>query len=312
MQHLEWMQPAPSGAAARAIDTSIMCHGFDDWMPESSTAEVSNTQWFIELCWAIALALEPQNMKRLCVTVLLTLFALPTFAQSNSDQIPDNAHLKSYGDGWECDLSYRIKSGNCVAIVVPENAYATNRSYGVGWECLHGYKEVDQATCTEVIVPDGGFLDPSGQRWWCSRGYLKKNDTCAEVVVPANGYISDDSFGIGWLCNRGYAVEGNTCVTITVPDNAFLNGFSYGKPWTCERGYSENAGACELITVPENAYIDNSTNGAGWRCVRGYSKVGIGCVLIDLPANAHLDWTGNRWVCHRNSRLESGSCVVIE
>ena len=53
--------------------------------------------------------------------------------------MPANAQPKSYGEGWECDRGYRRGGDVCLAIVVPENAYATNRTYGAGWECLHGF-----------------------------------------------------------------------------------------------------------------------------------------------------------------------------
>ena len=91
-------------------------------------------------------------------------------------RLPANASARNFGEGWECDRGYRREDNACLAIIVPENAYATNRSYGTGWECMHGFQEVDGAICLEVVVPDGGYLDPSGQRWNCLRGYIKVDD----------------------------------------------------------------------------------------------------------------------------------------
>ena len=168
----------------------------------------------------------------LLALAFVTLIAIgsPSFAQSRDAPMPANAQPKSYGEGWECDREYRRDGDACLAIIVPENAYATNRTYGRGWECLHGFQEVDDAACFEVVVPEGGYLDPSGQRWSCLRGYMKVDDICIEVVVPDNAYLSADSYGAAWLCNRGYQVEGDTCVAIAVPENAFLNASSYGQP----------------------------------------------------------------------------------
>jgi len=145
-----------------------------------------------------------------------------SFAQSQSTPMPANAQYKSYGDGWECDRGFRRDGDACLAVIIPENAFATNRTYGSGWECLHGFQEVGDATCLEVVVPKGGYLDTSGQRWNCLRGYMKVDDVCLEVVVPDNAYLSTDSYGAAWLCNRGYQVERDTCVAITVPENAFF------------------------------------------------------------------------------------------
>ena len=99
--------------------------------------------------------------------VAFIVIGSPSFAQSQSAPMPANAQPKSYGEGWECDRGYRRDGDACLAVIVPENAYATNRTYGKGWECLHGFQEVDYAACLEVVVPEGGYLDPSGQRWRC-------------------------------------------------------------------------------------------------------------------------------------------------
>jgi hypothetical protein len=201
----------------------------------------------------------------------------PSFAQSQSSPMPANAQPKSYGDGWECDRGYRRDGDACLAVIVPQNAYATNRTYGRSWECLYGFQEVDDATCLEVVVPKGGYLDTSGQRWNCLRGYMKVDDICLEVVVPNNAYLSTDAYGAAWLCNRGYQVEGDTCVAITVPENAYLDDASYGTGWKCNRGFAESNG---------------------------------GCTEIDLPDNANLNRSGNWWECHSNFRRFKGRCVL--
>lgn len=242
------------------------------------------------------------------VAGMIASFAFPAFAQDAL--VPANATAKSYGEGWECDRGYRRDDDACLAIIVPQNAYATNRTYGKGWECLHGFQEVDDATCFEVLVPEGGYLDPSGQRWRCLRGYIKVDDICLEVVVPDNAYLSADSYGAAWLCNRGYQDEGQTCAAIAVPENAFLNGSEYGQPWTCERGYFERDDTCEAVVVPENAYFDDASYGPGWQCNRGFAESDDGCTEIDLPDNAHLDRSGNRWECHRNFQRSRGQCVL--
>lgn len=245
----------------------------------------------------------------LAVLGALMLFSLPSFSQSAETPIPENAHARSYGKGWECDQSYRAQGDVCVAIIVPDNAYPTNRSYGSGWECQHGYNEVNGAECAKVVVPDGGFLDPSGERWQCLRGYLKTYEGCQKITLPDNAYLSDDSSGSEWRCDRGFEVKGDVCVAIQVPEHGFLNTANYGPAWLCERGFRSQGGKCNEVNVPENAYFDDTAYGPGWACNRGYAVSGDRCVVIDLPENAHLDRSGNRWDCHRNYRESNGLCV---
>lgn len=102
--------------------------------------------------------------------IAVLLLALPGVAQTTARAMPENASAKSYGGGWECNTGFRLNENDCVAVVVPENAYDTNRSYGSGWECLHGFRRADNAACVAVEVPEGGYLDPSGIRWRCLRG----------------------------------------------------------------------------------------------------------------------------------------------
>lgn len=238
----------------------------------------------------------------------LLVFAMPVLAQS----IPENASAKRFSEGWECNIGFRLAGDNCVAVMVPENAYGTNRTYGLGWECLHGFREVGKVACLAVAVPDGGFLDPSGERWHCLRGFLKVDDTCLEVVLPENAYLVDGTYGSTWECARGFERMDDRCNTIAVPVNGYLNGSRYGQPWTCERGFFEQDGLCKAVVIPEFAYFDDATYGEGWKCQRGYEASAIDCQVIDIPANAHLDRSGNRWQCNQNFQRSKGLCVLNE
>ena len=100
-----------------------------NWMHRKSVNSPSLKQG------APTLWLNVQFMAMFPLAALLLAFALPSFAQSATAPMPENAHPKSYGDGWECDVSYRIEGDLCVAIVVPQHGYATNRTYGKGWYC---------------------------------------------------------------------------------------------------------------------------------------------------------------------------------
>jgi hypothetical protein len=43
-------------------------------------------------------------------------------AQTSVVMVPENAHVKGYGTGWECNLGYREVNAGCAAIMVPANA----------------------------------------------------------------------------------------------------------------------------------------------------------------------------------------------
>ena len=238
----------------------------------------------------------------------LLAFTVPSFSQSGTGSIPGNAHAKSYGGGWECDLSYRLAGDQCVAVIVPQNAFPTNQTYGAGWECHHGFQEVNGGTCVEVAVPSGGYLDASGQQWKCLRGFRKVGKTCEEIELPDHSYLSEDTYGSDWDCDRGYEANGNKCVAVVVPENAYLNSKGYGAPWTCERGYIEADRKCEAVIIPQNAYFYDVSYGSGWKCDRGYEAVSENCAEIILPENAHLDRSGNRWSCNKNFRRSKGLC----
>ena len=145
--------------------------------------------------------------------ILLALLAAApgvVFAQGGSVGIPENASVKSYGSGWECD---------------------------------RGHQEVDGA-CAAVKVPPKAYLNSFGDEWKCDRGYRKVNEACLAVKVPANGYLADSSYGLGWTCDRGYRAVKEACVAVKVPANAHLD-YS-GNDWECNGPYRKQQDWCAL------------------------------------------------------------------
>jgi hypothetical protein len=108
----------------------------------------------------------------ICCLALLGFWAAVSevvLAQTSVVMVPGNAHVKGYGTGWECNLGYREVNAGCAAIMVPANAYPTNRPYGEGWECAQGYRQIN-GTCEAIVVPSHAYLNASGDRWECDRG----------------------------------------------------------------------------------------------------------------------------------------------
>ena len=158
--------------------------------------------------------------------------------------IPAHAFAENTsGRGWRCEEAYRESGGNCVAVRVPANAYATGSWIGAGWKCERGFEEVDGA-CVVVVVPVNAALDESGTRWHCYRGFVKTDKECTRIEVPENGYL--DSSGAGWRCERGFAIVGKTCVSLNTPANAHVT--LMGRNWVCNESYHEVSGACVVDT----------------------------------------------------------------
>lgn len=192
---------------------------------------------------------------------------------------------------------------------VPTNAYAVDNLVGKAWRCEYGYRDNGRNGCNVVIVPANAYLEASGRRWNCLRGYRRVGEVCDRIDLPANGYLSNFSDDPGWKCERGYRVVGARCERVDVPANAYLEPGSYGSGWKCERGYRIDGGSCLKVEPPRHGYIVESAYGSGWKCNRGYMINGETCLVVEVPKNAHLDRSGNSWVCNPPHLRESGTCV---
>jgi len=127
------------------------------------------------------------------------------------------------------------------SVNVPENAHA--KTYGGGWECNYGYKE-ENNTCSLIKIPDHAYLNSYGSRWECNRGYRVSGSACVAIKVPVNGYLDDASYGPGWRCERGFRQTSDTCEAVKVPKNAHLS--SSGNDWECNRPYRRDTNKCAL------------------------------------------------------------------
>lgn len=206
----------------------------------------------------------------------LVLSSVSLSGASFAQEVPDNATSWRVGSGWKCNDDFLRSQGECVAVVVPPNAYRSEASYARGWECSHGFTMENEA-CVAIPVPSNAYLMASGSRWSCERGYMAEEDACRKIIVPANAYLTETTYDDGWKCERGYRANGQTCVFIEVPENGYLTAASsYGTGWACERGYMASTSVCSPVTAPEFAHLNH--NGDAWECDRPYNRVGKTCV----------------------------------
>jgi hypothetical protein len=181
---------------------------------------------------------------------VIASMAFPVFAQDGTGPLPQNAQSRSYGGGRDCDLGYRLEGAECLALEIPENAYATGMSYGSGWACRRGYEEAGGTSCAAIPVPDNAFLRSSRHDWQCNRGYRQDRETCVPIVLPDNAYLTDDTSEFGWACERGFTARSSDCVPIAVPENGCLTNADHGDEWACERGFFEIDGRCDPVALP--------------------------------------------------------------
>lgn len=194
---------------------------------------MSRTQAFFTMCFHVSI-----------VAILSIATLQVVHAQDTPLEIPANAGANTYGTGWFCDPGYRERDGECKAIEIPPNAYATNKIFGRGWKCNRGYRLTD-GSCVQIEVPPNAYLDMnSGRRWRCERGYRVRAQECVPIEVPQNGYLSGNSYDGGWKCNRGYAAVDGDCVSLQLPDNAHID-YS-GNDWACDPPYRKRDDGCVL------------------------------------------------------------------
>lgn len=127
------------------------------------------------------------------------------------------------------------------SVNIPENAHA--KRYGGGWECNYGYKE-DNNTCRLIKIPSHAYLNAYGSRWECDRGYRSSGRACVAIKVPVNGYLDNASYGPGWRCERGFRQTGDACEVVKVPKNAHIS--SSGNDWECNKPYLRDRNKCIL------------------------------------------------------------------
>ena len=118
-----------------------------------------------------------------------------TNGQTADSRVPENATLSRHGEGWYCSPGYRKANNVCEALVIPDNAYLTNKSYGSGWACERGYM-AKGTECVVIKVPDNAYLlnYPNQTGWRCDRGYKPVADSCVAIAVPEHGYLSGTEY----------------------------------------------------------------------------------------------------------------------
>jgi hypothetical protein len=158
--------------------------------------------------------------------------------------------------------------------------------------CKRGYRE-SAGQCLAVVVPDNAELDIFGHAWTCKRGYRIAAARCVAVVIPPNAEL--DVFGHGWVCARGFRAAGEDCVPVVIPPNAELDVLGHG--WVCARGYSNVQGRCRPVTMPDNAEIDLA--GHGWTCRFGFKRVAERCTEMSPAEKQRLVEAAERFRAHR-------------
>ena len=173
-----------------------------------------------------------------------TILIFQTAMSSAQSAIPENAYAtnSNYVKKWKCLRGFREQGSTCTRIAVPDNAFL--RSSGDGWECNRGYQKRNNQ-CVNIDVPENAFLTGRtyGAGWECERGFMADNKGCNKITIPPNAYLSETGYGTGWKCERGFQAKGNGCEPITLPQNAHI-GYS-GNDWECSQPYRRVGKMCQ-------------------------------------------------------------------
>ena len=190
--------------------------------------------------------------KRSIFHLFVLLAAVFSASEAVAQEIPPNASLNAFGEGWVCNVGFRVDSTGtkCIAVVVPENA--TLDYTGRDWTCARGFKENAAGTgCIAVNVPANATVDYTGRDWTCLRGFRENaaGTECVAIDVPANAEI--DYTGRDWTCLRGFRkdVVGTGCIAVVIPENATLD--YTGHDWACRFGFKKSGGGCIAMTLGE-------------------------------------------------------------
>jgi hypothetical protein len=69
---------------------------------------------------------------------MVALLMLACGTSVRAAEMPAHAHLKQFGDEWECDRGYIREGDACAELQVPAHAYLD--SFGRNWKCERGYR----------------------------------------------------------------------------------------------------------------------------------------------------------------------------
>lgn len=74
--------------------------------------------------------------------------------------------------------------------------------------CPNGYR-LDSGACRRIHVPDNA--QAIGDQWYCKSGFRRIGDTCHAFAVPPNAHAIGDR----WACDIGFRQSGENCVKVS-------------------------------------------------------------------------------------------------
>jgi hypothetical protein len=138
-------------------------------------------------------------MIRIDLTVIVSLGLLSASA-TGQEAVPP----QRIGNLLVCPSGYRLDSGVCLRIYVPNNAQAV----GDKWYCKSGYRRIGDK-CEPIFVPDNA--QAVGDKWYCKSGFRRIGDTCQPFAVPPNAH----ALGERWVCDIGFKQSGEGCIKVS-------------------------------------------------------------------------------------------------
>jgi hypothetical protein len=80
----------------------------------------------------------------------------------------------------QCPRGFYYSNGKCLPVQIPENAQLN--VYGNGWDCKRGFYKLGDK-CLPVQIPENAELSPLGNGWQCRQGFKKVESKCVPMTA---------------------------------------------------------------------------------------------------------------------------------
>lgn len=173
--------------------------------------------------------------KLAAVFVLLAIKQTASNAADTAISLPENSWLGDNGV-WYCDDGFKKSEGDCVAIEIPENAFA----YGSEWYCKTGFvrlqgkclakAEAERLTGKTSDIPLTGSIAASTKSFTSSavNAQQQSNDSSASQSNPSPSYSG--------LCAENGSCYGDISEATGRPKTVRVRGY-YRRDGTYVRGH---------------------------------------------------------------------------
>ena len=175
------------------------------------------------------------SLKLAISTVAFLLLQISSNAADTTNTLPENAWLGDNG-AWYCDDGFKKANNACVAIQVPENAFA----YGSEWYCKTGFvrsqnKCVSKAVASS-IANQGSDTPLTGSIAASTKTFTSSQSTAQQSSTNSSLQTTQPSSSYSRACAENGSCYGDISVNTGRPKTVRVGGY-YRRDGTYVRGH---------------------------------------------------------------------------